>query len=528
MSTEFADSPQVSSDTAPADKGLKSGALSFASNVVMGVASAGPAYGMAATLGFVVALVGVQTPIVLLLAFVPMLFTAIAYQQLNSAEPDCGTTFTWAARAFGPRSGWMGGWAIIAADLLVMANAAQITGQYFFLLIGADGIGANATSGWVLLVGVLWIVLMTVISYIGVEVSARLQQALLAIEVIMLLVFAIFAVVRILTATAGPGSIPVSWSWFNPFEVSDPGAFVRGFVLMLFLFWGWDTAVCVNEESQDRAKGPGRAGIVATLLLLVTYLLVTVSAQAFAGVGDSGIGLANPDNANNVLSVLGEAVFGEGTFGVVLTHLLILMVLASAAASTQTTIMPTARTTLSMATFRALPAAFGNLHARFKTPSFSTMLFGALSVLIYIVLNYVTTSGNLLADTVTALTMLVAFYLGLTGFACVWFFRHTLTDSRRNLWLRGVFPAIGGFIMFAVLVWSGYDSWQTGAGSSSYTVWSMPFSPHWQIGGVFLIAAGSMLLGVALMAIMRFTKPAFFAGATLPRSAAPKEASRGK
>jgi hypothetical protein len=30
------------------------------------------------------------------------LFVAIAYLELNKADPDCGTTFTWAARAFGP------------------------------------------------------------------------------------------------------------------------------------------------------------------------------------------------------------------------------------------------------------------------------------------------------------------------------------------------------------------------------------------------------------------------------------------
>ena len=68
----------------------------------------------------------------MLLAFIPMYFIAVAYAELNKAEPDCGTTFTWAARAFGPRVGWMGGWGIIAADVIVMANLAQIAGSYTF------------------------------------------------------------------------------------------------------------------------------------------------------------------------------------------------------------------------------------------------------------------------------------------------------------------------------------------------------------------------------------------------------------
>ena len=58
-----------------------------------------------------------------------MYFIAVSYAELNKAEPDCGTTFTWAARAFGTRAGWMGGWGIIAADVIVMANLAAIAGM---------------------------------------------------------------------------------------------------------------------------------------------------------------------------------------------------------------------------------------------------------------------------------------------------------------------------------------------------------------------------------------------------------------
>src|SRR5258706_5839529 len=136
-------------------KGLKTGALGLASSIVIGVASTAPAYSLAATLGYIVALVGLQSPAIVVLAFVPILFVSIGYQQLNKREPDCGTTFTWATKAFGPKTGWMGGWGIIAADVLVMASLAQVAGQYVFLLFNADGIGSDPSSGWVLLVGLV-------------------------------------------------------------------------------------------------------------------------------------------------------------------------------------------------------------------------------------------------------------------------------------------------------------------------------------------------------------------------------------
>ncbi len=84
---------------------------------------------------------------------------------------------------------------------------------------------------------------------------------------------------------------------------------------MVFIYWGWDTAVAVNEETKDRTKTPGRAAIISTLILLVTYALVITSIQAFAGVGTTGNGLGNPANFGDVLSVQGNAIFGGPGIG---------------------------------------------------------------------------------------------------------------------------------------------------------------------------------------------------------------------
>ena len=182
------------------DKGLKRGALGLGSSIVLGVSSTAPAYALAATLGFVVIAVGVKAPAVMLLAFVPMWLVAIAYAQLNRREPDCGTTFTWAARAFGPRTGWMGGWGIIAADVIVMANLAQVAGSYGFLLVGSGGL-ADSTA-WTTVAGVGWIVLMTWVCYRGIQVSARLQVVLLGVEAVVLVAFAGYALVQVYAGTA--------------------------------------------------------------------------------------------------------------------------------------------------------------------------------------------------------------------------------------------------------------------------------------------------------------------------------------
>jgi amino acid transporter len=494
------------------DKGLKGGALGLLSSIVMGVASTAPAYSLAATLFFVVAAVGLKSPSVALLAFIPMLLCSIGYSEMNKADPDCGTTFTWATRAFGPKTGWAGGWGIVAADILVMASLAQVAGQYMFLLFGADGIGDNATSIWVLLVGIGWIVAMSYICYRGIEVSAWFQRILLTIEIIMLLVLAVTALVK--TETSHPaGSVSPSFSWLWPFggglTLSD---FVSGIILMLFIYWGWDTAVSVNEETKDKAKTPGRAAIISTVILLLTYVIVIFGIQAFAGIGTKGVGLANPAHEFDVLSVAGSAIFGSSGFGTVLSRLLILMVLTSASASTQTTILPTARTTLSMAAYKAIPAAFAKIHPRYRTPTTSTIAMGLVSIVLYVVMNYIA-GGNPIGDAVTAIGLYIAFYYGLTAFSCVWYYRKTLTSSARNLLMQGILPFLGGLIMYAAGIYSLQSDW---VATNSLTSWTVP-GLRWQIGGIFIIAVAAALVGVLGFIFMRVTAPAFFKKQTLTR-----------
>jgi len=478
------------------DKGLKAGALGLISSVVIGVASTAPAYSLAATLGFVVALMATKSVGITLLAFVPMLLIAFGYKELNKAEPDCGTTFTWATKAFGPKTGWLGGWGIIAADLLVMASLAQVAGAYFFLLIGNDTIGTDPTSGWVLFVGIVWIVVMTAVCYVGIEVSANFQKALLGIELIMLFIFSITALVKVYGGHGLPGSMHPSLSWLNPFGGSFT-TFNQALLLMLFIYWGWDTTVSVNEETANQRHTPGLAAVLSTLVLLVTYLIVTTAAISFAGVGATGTGMANPANSGDVLSVLGRGAFGASGFGTFMTRMLLLMVLSSAAASTQTTILPTARTSLSMAAYRSIPSVFAKIHPRFRTPSTSTVAMGAVSIVLYVGLNYLS-GGNIISDSVSALGWFIAFYYGLTGFACAWYYRRQLRDSAQDLWLKGILPTAGGVMLFGALGFSIYYDWNSSFG---YTYWTMPFAPHWAIGGIWLIAMGTALIGVILLIV---------------------------
>jgi amino acid transporter len=395
---------------------------------------------------------------------------------MNRADPDCGTTFSWVTKAMGPWAGWMGGWAIVVADVIVMANLAQIAGKYTFLLFdwhsAADSAAANT------LVGVIWIVIMTAICVIGIELSARTQVGLLGIEVLTLAAFAVVALIKVYSGHGGPHAIHPQFDWLNPFAISSYHAFISGLLLSVFIYWGWDSTVTVNEESADANEGPGKAALLATVALLLIYVLVSMAAQAWDG---PQVLIDHPDD---VLSVLGTQVFGSP-----FDKLLIIAVLTSAAASTQTTILPTARTSLSMARVGAAPRAFGRIHAKYQTPHISTIYMGVLSVVWYVFLTIVST--DILGDSIAALGLMIAFYYGLTGVACTIYYRHQLLHSVKAFFLIGVGPTVGGVaLLYLFYEESRYLSHP--GNSSSGNSWL-------GVGPPLVIGLGSLVLGVVLM-----------------------------
>ncbi|MCU1687424.1 MAG: family permease [Amycolatopsis sp.] len=489
------------------DKGLRTGALGMVSSLVIGMSSTAPAYSMAATLGLLVlAGTGFKVAAFVLLAFIPVVFVAFAFRELNSAEPDCGTNFTWATRAFGSRAGWMTGWVVTVAQLLVMSSQSAITGRYTLLLFGLDSWAGNRAV--TTLVGAVWLILLCYLCYRGIEISAKVQWVLLGIELSILAIFSITALVKVYGGTAGPQASHPQWSWLWPSGIGL-GAFVPAVLLAVFIYWGWESSVSVNEESADPRRGPGRAAVLSTVLLVVNYLLITVAAVAFAGVGSSGIGLGNPDNSNDVLAGLGTAVFGSAGVGKFFGVLLVISVLTSGAATSQATIMPAARTTLSMASHGALPKAFARVHPKYQTPVVSTWAFGLVSLVLYVIL--AVWSDNVMSDSVNATGLTIAIEYMMTALACVWVFRKTLLASPRNFILRGLLPGLGGVFFAVILVVALVQYAKPDAGST--TVFG--------IGGVAVIGIIAIVLGVPLMFLIRKSCRDFFAGRRLPRGSVP-------
>nr|WSS69553.1 APC family permease [Streptomyces sp. NBC_01175] len=497
--------------SAPADggvreKGLGGNSVGLMGSAVLGISTVAPVYCLTSTLGSTAGEVGVQMPAVFLAGFLPMLLVAFAYRELNKAVPDCGTSFTWTVKAFGPRLGWMCGWGLVIATIIVLSNLAGVATSYFWLLAGelsgSDAVASLDDSKPVhILTCLLLIAVATAISYRGMTATKGLQYTLVALQLVVLAVFVAMAVQKAGSGDFAATSTDFSWSWLNPFAVRSFAAFTAGLSLSIFMFWGWDTCLTANEETTGAEKTPGRAALIAMVVLVGSYLATGIAAQMAVGTGGSGLGLANPDTSDNVFAALAGPVMGPG-----LGILLFVAVLASAAASLQTTFIPVARTVLAMAAYEALPASYAKVHPKFRTPGRATVVAGIATGVFYTVMTLV--SEHVLVDTIYALGLMICFYYALTAFACAWYFRAELTRSVRDLVFKGVFPVVGGILLTAVFGKTLYDMWDPAYGSGSSVL---------GVGSVFVIGVGLLLLGVVLMEAMRRRAPAFFRGEVLTK-----------
>ncbi len=468
---------------ATSEKGLHAGAIGLLGSVVFGVASVAPAYSLAATVGLIAAVCGLASPFIMIAAFVPMLLVSAGFFYMNRADPDCGETFIWTARAFGPKIGWVIGFVAVAASVIVMANLVQIAALYMYDFFGLTGL--SASTFWVTFGGVCWIIFVAVFVAIGIKMSERVQYVLMTLQIVPLVLFTVWAIIKAV-ATHPAGYAPVKLDWFFTTHLTG-NQLAAGVTLAVFLYWGWDSVTAINEESKDSNHMPGVSAVLNTLVLVVLYVLVTMALQMYHGAKFLA------DNPDDVFAPIAKDVMGSPW-----DKLVLLCVFTSAAASALTTLLPLTRQTLSMAAHKSLPRVFGEIHKKYLTPFKGTVILTVLSIAWYVLLTWV--NVNLLYDAIAALGIMVCLAYGGTGLAATVYYRKELLKSGKNFLLMGLAPTVGAIIFAIVLVKVIADD--LNPDNSYATVFG--------IGGTLLMGVGVVVLGIILMVVMWAVRPEFF------------------
>ena len=338
-------------------KGLPQGSIGVFGAIIIGLSVCAPAYTLTAAVGPAAQEVGWQTPAIFLAGFIPMLLVALGYRALNDRMPDSGTSFTWATRAFGPWIGWMAGWGLIAATVLVLSNLAGVAVDFLFeslaIVMGDPAVADLAGNvGINIVVCLAFMAVATWISYTGMT-ATKIFQYITVFFQMGVLVWFILAMFFFADPNPNTGvrAVP-ELSWFNPFAVDGFGAFAAGLAVSIFVYWGWDTVLTLGEEtkkSKGRMSTEGKAAMILVAILLVMYVGTATATLVWAGTGTDSYGLKNVDIAENVFAAIAHPVMGP--FAILLT----VGILLSAVSSINTTAISPARTLLAMSHYGALP-----------------------------------------------------------------------------------------------------------------------------------------------------------------------------
>ncbi len=434
---------------------LRADELNLFDATAVAVSSVAPAYSLASTMAFVVAIVGVGVfaPSVIIASFIPVLFIAYAYFHLNRKDPDCGASYAWLSKITRPSIGWFNGWVQVAAGAIFCVSASLLAGTYTLLFFNKVGwINASTASNvWLTaVIGTVWLALITFICIYGIRYTTNVQWILVIIEYVAVIGFSVAGIIKV--AVFHPvGSTSFHFGWLNPFHVTSWSALASGIALGVFFFWGWDTALNLSEESKDATRTPGRAAIISMWLLLAVFLINFIAVQML---------LPPKVIANQGGDVL--FFFANRAFGSWAGYVMIIAVISSTVATTQTTLLPSARITLSMARDKVFPKIFARIHPRYLTPAIGTLALAGFSLVMMILVSGSPSVNDIFAKLILNIGVLVAFYYGITGVACGWAFRRVAFQKVSFFFMGVLLPIVaGGFLLYVgyeVITSNGWNS----------------------------------------------------------------------
>ena len=475
----------VAETVSPPPSKLEPDAIGVAQDTIVGMATSAPAAVVAISLAALAATAAYSGGLILLIAAVPMLIIANSYRRLNRWSANSGASFEWVGRAINPYLGFLTGWLMIAGFAVGTLSGVEVLGPSVLAVFGASATNTWANVG--IATGVALV--MLVIAVIGIRITARTQVVMAAVEYAILVGMSIWGLCYVLGHH--PHTYPVTSGWFSLTGVGGKGDLVGGFVIAVFAYSGWDGTVYVNEEVRQRRVNPGRAAMLAVVLLAVIYTLAQIGLQ---GVVPPAALQANSDNA---LVYVAQGLGGSG-WAKVMALALALSVIATTGAG----IVMGARIIFGMARYRALPEFLASVPRRFATPAAASIVFGVVVIALAWVYLLVTSVENAFSYVVDLTGLLFALFYILTALAGIAYYRRRIASNVQDAITVGILPLASAVFLGWMVVKSMMES---------------PAPQNWSMLGILVV-------GVILMLVSRFVLKSPFYGIRLESAPAAETA----
>ena len=445
--------------------GLEPNAIGVTEDTVIGMAASAPAASIGLTIAALAAATAYGSGPIIILTAIPMLIIANAYRRLNLWSANAGASFEWVGRAIDPNLGFLTGWLMVSAYILGTISGVEVLAPTALAAFGNSSSNTWANIG----IDTALSLIMLAIAIIGIKITARTQLGMALIEYLILIGFGIAGLAFVLGHH--PGTYHVTSGWLSPTGVGGLGSPAAGFLIAVYMFTGWDGSIYVNEETTRRRTNPGKAVMIAVVLLAVIYTLATVGLQ----------GVVSPaklqNNAASALVYVAQAI-GGGGWGKVMA----LSIALSAIASTGAGIVITARIVYGMAVKQVLPGFLGTVSRQFKTPVAATLVVGVFVIAITWIYLLATSVQNAFTDIVDATGLLYSAFYILTALATMVYFRRRILARPWDLVSLGVLPlAAAGFLGWIIVK----------------SMMKAPATQNWPLLGIVVV-------GVILLFVARF------------------------
>ena len=430
-------------------------ALGLFESSIMGIAGSAPAYSIAATTVTLAITVGLFGPGELFYSGIAMFGVVIAFQYMGKIRPNAGATYTWVRNALHPILGYLAGWSLVTASI-IFGLISTVPASTSLLSLFTNNQGTISNVHWTTLIGAFIFIFMVAIIAYGIKFTAKAQVVMTVIELGLLWLFDVIALLH------HPHAHRFDWGWFsfnqikaysipataiggpNPFDskyVIAHGltAIMIGAVSGAFFYWGWDVTANLNEETKESETTAGKGGVFGILFVFFTFLLTLIAINMVL----SDTTLAS---SSSILSDF-AAVIMPGWFG----KFIVVSVLLSTVATIETQMIQVTRTLFSMGRDKSMPKSFGEVHHKFRTPWNATLFTSIFVVLFFIGSQFIHKVSEIAQAGVAAIGIQICFYYALAAISVMVLYRGYLTRNFKTFLLVGLWPALSGIFLIAVL-----------------------------------------------------------------------------
>ena len=295
---------------------------------------------------------------------------ALVINELSSRFPEEGGLYVWSREAFGPFHGFVAGWTYWIYTVFYFPGLLLASASMSAYIIGGRGAALSQDRTFQLTVSLGLLVVAVVLNIIGLNIGKWLQNAGgVGTYVPLLMLAGIAAIVcwkhGSVTHFTVANMMP-TWNWDT----------VNFWSQIAFAFTGLELVSAMSEEVRDPRRTLPRAVFGAGAMIALMYIVGTFAVLAL-------VPAANLDPQSGVFHAItvGSIALRVGLLGV----LAAVLVTVGNAGGVGSTVAGIARVPFVVGIDRYLPAAFGKIHPRWKTPYISILVQAVVSGAILLV-----------------------------------------------------------------------------------------------------------------------------------------------